>query len=92
MSFFKIKAICGKMDSESGTRLNKDLDALRCTFDGRFMCLLSGIYNTKSPNQTLYVYLGITSQKKNKQIHYKVTFSTYVACQQAYAYSSIPPI
>lgn len=78
MSSFKIKAICGKMDSESGTRLNKDLDALRCTFDGRFMCLL--------------VYLGITSQKKNKQIHYKVTFSTYVACQQAYTYSSIPPI
>ena len=59
------------MDSKSGTRLDKDLDALRRTFDGRFMSLFSGIYNTKSPNQgfkTLYLYLGVTSQKKNKQI------------------------
>ena len=73
--FFKLRLSVVKMDGKSGTRLDKDLDALRRTFDGRFMCLFSGIYNTKSPNQgfkTLSLYLGVTSQKKNKQTHYKV--------------------
>ena len=39
------------MDHKLGVRLNKDLDALRHTFDGGFMCLFSGMYTTKSPNQ-----------------------------------------